>query len=155
MHLQNLAMIAPAVFVLGVLPASPARAQAAAAEDDDARDGQQSAAVEYDQFVKASRSPTRFLPGVVAPAAGGARAWALGWGGYDGATKAPLMGATVEARLTSRLVIGAGAVYAPAAFDMPAAVRPSVVVRLQILEQAHHGFDFGVAAAYREDRFVG
>ena len=39
MHLQILAMIAPAAFVLGVLPAAPARAQAAAAEDDDARDG--------------------------------------------------------------------------------------------------------------------
>lgn len=155
MHLQILAMIAPAAFVLGVLPAAPARAQAAAAEDGDARDAQQSAAVEYDQFVKASRSPIRFLPGVVAPAAGGARASALGWGGYDGATKTPLMGATAEARLTSRLVIGAAAVYAPAAFDMPAAVRPSVVVRLQVLEQAHHGFDLGVAAAYREDRFVG
>ena len=65
------------------------------------------------------------------------------------------MGASAEARLTSRIVIGAGAVYAPAAYGMAAAVRPSVVARLQILDQRRHGFDFGVAAAYREDRFVG
>ena len=155
MQLQILAMIAPAAFVLGVLPAPQARAQAAATDDDDARGIQQSDGVEDDQFVTASRSPIRFLPGVVAPAAGAARALALGWGGYDGATRTPLMGVSAEARLTSRLVIGAGAVYAPAAFDMPAAVRPSVVARLQIVEQGRHGFDFGVAFAYREDRFVG
>lgn len=156
MHLQIFAKIAPAALVLGVLPAAQARAQAQAAGDGDAvGGGQQSALVEYDQFVKASRSPTRFLPGVVAAAAGGARVTAQGWGGYDGATETPLMGASAEARLTSRIVIGAGAVYAPAAFNMPAAVRPHVVARLQILDQRSHGFDFGVAAAYREDRFVG
>ena len=155
MHLQNLAMIAPAALVLSVLPAAPAGAQAATPEDDDARDAQPSADVEYDQFVKASRSPLRFLPGAVVPAAGGARATALGWGGYDGATKTALMGASAEARLTSRLAIGAGAVYAPAAYGIAAAVRPSVVARVQILDQRHSGFDLGVAAAYREDRFVG
>ena len=63
MNLQILAKIAPAVLVLGVLPATQARAQAAAAEDGDAHGAPQPELVEYDQFVKASRSPTRFLRG--------------------------------------------------------------------------------------------
>ena len=108
-----------------------------------------------ERVTKAALSPTRFLPGVVMADAGAARVSGLAWGGYDGATETALMGATAEARLSSRFVIGAGAVYAPAAFDQPAAVRPSVVLRFQILEQRSRGFDAGVAVAYREDRFVG
>jgi hypothetical protein len=108
-----------------------------------------------DGVVKASATPTRFLPGAIVPEAGAARVAAIGWGGYDGATQTPLMGMTAEARLTTRIVLGAGAVYAPAAYEHPAAVRPSVVVRMQLFEQGRHGFDGGVAVAYREDRFVG
>jgi len=108
-----------------------------------------------DYELRASTTPTRFLPGAVIPEAGRARVSALGWGGYDGATATPLMGATAEARLTSRIVVGTGAVYAPAAYSMPAAVRPSVALRMQILDRARHGFDAGVAVAYHQDRFVG
>jgi hypothetical protein len=138
-----LTLIATITFV----SAAPARAQeTAGAVDERAAD---------DLVVRAATTPTRFLPGAVLPEAGSARVSALGWGGYDGATQTPLMGATAEARLTSRIVLGAGAVYAPAAFGIPAAVRPSVVARVQLLDQQRHGLDLGVAAAYREDRFVG
>src|SRR5204862_4858457 len=108
-----------------------------------------------DYVAKAASAPGRFLPGVVVPEAGGARVSALGWGGYDGATATPLMGAAAEARLTGRIVLGTGAVYAPAAYAMPAAIRPSVMARVQILDSQRHGFDAGIAFAYHQDRFVG
>jgi hypothetical protein len=106
-------------------------------------------------LTKLAASPARLLPGAVLADVGLARVAGLAWGGYDGATKTALMGATAEARLHPRVVIGAGAVYAPAAFDQPAAVRPSVALRVQLLEQGARGVDAGVAVAYREDRFVG
>jgi hypothetical protein len=104
---------------------------------------------------KVAGSPAQLLPGAVMAGVGEARVAGLAWGGYDGATATALMGATAEARLHARVVIGAGAVYAPAAFEQPAAVRPSVALRVQILEQRSRGVDAGVAVAYREDRFVG
>jgi hypothetical protein len=33
-------------------------------------------------------------------------------------------------------------------------VRPSVLARIQILDQSRHGLDLGMAVAYRQDRFV-
>jgi hypothetical protein len=104
--------------------------------------------------VKASASPERFLPGAVAPEAGEALVTGLGWGGYDGATHAPLVGALAEARIGSRLVIGVGATYAAASETHPGTVRPSFMARVQLLDAARHGVDGGVAVAYREDRFV-
>lgn len=143
MHLQILRQVAPAVVATIALTSTAARA--AEPSDMDTRD--------YE--LRASMTPARFLPGAVVPDAGRGRVSAMAWGGYDGATTTPLMGATAEARLTSRIVLGTGAVYAPAAYSMPAAVRPSVMARVQILDQGRHGFDAGVALAYRQDRFVG
>jgi hypothetical protein len=107
-----------------------------------------------DHAVKASSSPERFLPGTVAPEAGEALVTGLGWGGYDGATHAPLLGALAEARLGSRIVIGVGATYAAASETHPGTVRPSFMARLQLLNSEQHGVDGGIAVAYREDRFV-
>lgn len=105
--------------------------------------------------IEASTSPGRFLPGAIAPDVGGALVAGLGWAGYDGAMQAPLLGASAEGRLGSRVVIGVGATYAPASMTHPGEVRPSLVLRIQILDSARHGIDGGLAVAYREDRFVG
>ena len=100
-------------------------------------------------------APARFLPGAIAAGAGSARAMVAGWGGYDGATHVPLASALTEARLGARVVIGAGATYAPGNDLRAAALRPSALVRVQVLEQARHGIDAGLALAYRQDRYVG
>jgi hypothetical protein len=123
-----------------------ARAQQAA-NDLDADD--------MEKTVRASADPTRFLPGVVAAQAGAARVAGSGWAGYDGATHAPLMGAFAEARLARWLVLGVGVVYAQRNDLQPAAARPNVVARAQILDQRRQGIDASVAFAYREDRYVG
>ena len=108
-----------------------------------------------EKTVRASADPTRFLPGVVAAQAGAALVAGSGWAGYDGATHAPLMGAFAEARLAQWLVLGVGVVYAQGNDLQPAAARPSVVARAQILDQRRHGIEASVAFAYREDRYVG
>ena len=101
-----------------------------------------------------AQDPGRFLPGALAPATGSALVTGFGWAGYDGATHDPLLGATAEARLGSRVVIGAGVTYAAATSIHPAATRPSVGARLQILDQQRHGLDAGLAFGFHQDRFV-
>ncbi len=96
----------------------------------------------------------RLLPGAIAAEAGAPSGAGAGWAGYDGATHAPLVGASAEVRLGSRVVIGAGATYASRDGDEAAALRPSALVRVQLLDQQSHGVDLGVAVAYRQDRFV-
>ena len=103
----------------------------------------------------ASADPARFLPGVIAAEADAALVAGSGWAGYDGATHAPLLGSFAEARLARWLILGVGLVYAQGNDLQPAAVRPSVVARAQILEQRRQGIDASVAFAYREDRYVG
>jgi hypothetical protein len=103
---------------------------------------------------RAADQPTRFLPGVLVPEAGAARTAGYGWSGYDGAAHAPAGGVAAEVRVSPRLVLGVGAAYAPATDLQPAAVRPSVVARLQLLDQRQHHVDAGVALAFREDRFA-
>jgi len=119
-----------------------------------ARAQESTALAPEDHAIKASASPERFLPGTVAPEAGEALVIGLGWGGYDGATHAPLLGAGAEARIGSRFVIGVGATYAAASETHPGAVRPSFMARVQLLNSEKHGVDGGIALAYREDRFV-
>jgi hypothetical protein len=108
-----------------------------------------------DRTVTAAAEPGRFLPGALAPEAGAARAVGFGWAGYDGATGTAIMGATTEVRLGARVVLGASAVRAPGNDLRAAGVRPSVVARVQVLDQRRHGLDMGLALAYREDRFTG
>jgi hypothetical protein len=108
-----------------------------------------------DEALSAAAQPGRFLPGALAAEAGAARAVGVGWAGYEGATRALLMGATTEVRLGSRVTLGASAVRAPGNDLRPQGVRPSVVARVQILDRRRHGLDAGLALAYREDRFVG
>jgi hypothetical protein len=146
MNLQILGKTVAAAIVMITLPAAAARAADTGEIEDPSG---------HDYVAKAADTPARFLPGAVNPESGGARVSALGWGGYDGATATPLMGAATEARLTSRIVLGTGAAYAPAAYGMPAAIRPSVIARVQILDRQRHGFDGGIAVAYHQDRFVG
>jgi hypothetical protein len=107
------------------------------------------------QATSAAAEPGRFLPGALTPEAGGARALGFGWAGYDGASSAPLVGAAAEVRLGSRVVLQASAIWAKANDLQSGEVRPSVVARVQVLDQRRAGVDAGFAVAYREDRFVG
>jgi hypothetical protein len=81
------------------------------------------------------------------------RVVATSWAGYDGGKRAPLLTAAIEARLVGRLVLMAGAGYTA---QMPGStgVRPQVGLRLQVLDQARHGVDGGVAVMYRQDQFT-
>ncbi len=144
---------ASVVFVWGTLLAVPVAAHAPDSPSDvpdDARDDQ------YDdrRSLHASADPVQFLPGAVAAASGAHHAVGFGWGGYDAATHDPLLGANVEAALSARLVIGAGVTYAAATNAQPAAARPSVIARFQVLDQRSHGLDAGVAVGYGQERFV-
>jgi hypothetical protein len=137
------------LFVCGALLAAPAGAHQSDSQSDvpgSSRDDPRS--------THASADPALFLPGAVAAASGSHRVVGVGWGGFDAATHDPLLGATVEAVLGSRLAIGAGVTYAAATNSQPAAARPTVVVRLQILDQRRHGLDAGVAVGYGQERFA-
>src|SRR5262245_34204990 len=102
----------------------------------------------------ATVGPMRFLPGAVDADVGAALGTGLGWAGYDGATRTPMVGAMADVRLGARFVIGAGATYAARDSNDSAELRPSVFVRYQILDQAHDRIDLGAAIAYRQDRFA-
>ena len=138
-------LVAVATIGVAVFASTAAHAQQVANDDDD----------DTDKTVRASADPGRFLPGVVAAEVGAALVSGSGWAGYEGATHAPLLGAFAEARLARWLILGVGVVYAQGNDLQPAAARPSVVARGQILEQRRHGMDASVAFAYREDRYVG
>lgn len=103
---------------------------------------------------RGTAAPARFLPDAIAAEAGAATGAGVGWAGYDGATRTPLVGAAAEVRLGTRVVVGAGATYASRERDDPAALRPSVLARVQLLDQRSHGVDLGVMLGYRQDRFV-
>lgn len=136
----------PFVIIAAVGAVGPVRADAPApvASDTNPERGRTAAAVD----------PVRFIPDVVAADAGTATATGRGWGGYDGATTTPLVGASAEVRVSARLVVGAGATYAARDGQDSAALRPSVFARYQILDQASRGVDLGAAVAYRQDRFI-
>ncbi len=97
--------------------------------------------------------PVNLLPEGVAARVNDDRVVATTWAGYDGAKRSPLLTATVEARLVGRLVLLVGAGYTA---QMPgsAGLRPQVGLRLQVLDQARHGVDGGVAVMYRQDEFT-
>lgn len=134
-----------AAWVAAVAAAAPAHAQVPTAVEDP------SAA----PHGTPADDPARWLPGVISATTGTALAVGTAWGGYDGATRTPLTGAATEVRLGRRVVIGAGATYAARDDQEPAALRPSALVRVQILDQPSHGLDLHVAAGYRQDRFSG
>lgn len=132
------------------LVATPAAAQLSGSPREDADDLSRNDA----RTLRASADPARWLPGAVAASSGSQRAGGFGWGGYDAAAHGPLLGATVEAVLGSRLVIGAGVTYSNAANAQPAMARPSVVARLQVLDQGRDGIDAGVSVGYDRSHFV-
>lgn len=129
-----------ALFVAGSLAlAGPARADEDVQEPDLGRE-------------VSRRGPVNLLPEAIAARVGVERATATTWGGYDGAKRSPLWTLDVEARIIGRLVFVAGAGYTA---DMPGApaLRPQIGFRAQLLDQAKHGIDAGVAVMYRQDLF--
>jgi hypothetical protein len=103
--------------------------------------------LEYTQ--SAQKDVTQFLPGTLPPSSGTSRAVGAGWVGYDSAAHAPLVSATVAARLGARLVLAATAVNS----STSTTVRPGVSARVQLLDQRRMGVDAGVSVGYRRDLF--
>jgi hypothetical protein len=96
--------------------------------------------------------PVNLLPEAVAARVSAERATATTWGGYDGAKHSPLWTLSVEARIIGRLVFVAGAGYSAELPNTPT-LRPQIGFRAQLLDQARHGIDGGVAVLYRQDLF--
>jgi len=99
--------------------------------------------------VQTATQSGQFLPLALSPSVGPNRALASGFGGYDNAALAPRFESFAEAR-----------VYGPLALRFAAHMRsenqtvaPSIMGRVQILSQAKHGFDGGVAVAYKAEGF--
>ena len=65
-----------------------------------------------------------------------------------------MMGANVEAALGYRVVIVAGVTYSPATTTQAGTAQPSVLARVQILDQARHGIDGAVSVGYGRDCYV-
>ena len=101
----------------------------------------------------ARSGPVNVLPESTSARVNDDRVTATTWAGYDGGTRAPLLTATVEARIVGRVVFVAGAGYTA---DMPgaAALRPQLGFRAQLLDQTKHGIDGGAAVMYRQDLFT-
>ncbi len=97
--------------------------------------------------------PVNVLPESVAATVSDDRATATTWAGYDGAKRAPLLAATVEARILGRLVLLAGA-GTTGQTSGSTGLRPQVGLRLQILDQSRHGLDGAAAVMYRQDQFT-
>jgi hypothetical protein len=99
------------------------------------------------------RGPVNVLPEAVAARVNDDRVTATTWAGYDGAKHAPLLTATVEARIVGPLTIVAGVGYTA---DLPSspALRPQLGLRAQLLDQKKHGVDGAVAVMYRQDLFT-
>ena len=102
----------------------------------------------------ARRGPVNVLPEAVAARVSDDRVTATTWAGYDGAKHAPLLSATVEARIVGPLTIVAGVGYTA---DLPSTpgLRPQLGLRAQLLDQKRHGVDGAVAVMYRQDLFTG
>jgi hypothetical protein len=101
----------------------------------------------------ASHGPVNLLPDTVAARVSDDRVTATSWAGYDGARRAPVLSATVEARLVGRLAVTAGAAYTAEVPGAPG-LRPQAGLRAQLLDQAKAGVDGGLALTYRQDRFT-
>jgi hypothetical protein len=120
-----------------------------------ADDGSVPAAAEFDRVSGDERplavkvDAVQFLPGTMAPDTGSGRASGMGWAGYDGAARAPLVSAMVAARLTGRLILAVTASNS----STSSAVRPGVAARLQVLQQGSHGIDGNLSLGYRRDLF--
>ena len=101
----------------------------------------------------ARRGPVNLLPETLAARVTDDRATATTWAGYDGAMHAPLLTATVEARIAGRLALVAGGGYTA---EVPGALalRPRLGLRAQLLDQAKSGVDGGLAVTYRQDWFT-
>jgi len=95
-----------------------------------------------------------FLRGMQAAGPNRASAAALSFGGYDSARRTPVFEAAAEVALARRLSVRAGASYLPGEHDDRGSVRPNVVVRANLLEQARSGVDLSVLAAYRQERYT-
>lgn len=97
--------------------------------------------------------PVNLLPEGVAARVNDDRVVATTWAGYDSARRAPLLTATVEARIVGRLVFlaGAGTTAQTAGTN---GLRSQIGLRLQVLDQARQGVDAAAAVMLRQDQFT-
>jgi hypothetical protein len=99
------------------------------------------------------RDVTRYLPTTSSATAGSTADVTSVWGGYDGASGAPLFSASTEVRLVRRVSLMAGVTYATS-YAASTDLRPHIGARVQFLEQPSSGVDATAAFVFRQDRFT-
>lgn len=103
-----------------------------------------------------TETPTRaahFLPGALdAEMDSTTAAVGTGWGGYDGATKNPVVNGTAEGWVVPRLsfTLGFGSTTQPGEVRL----RAQGGVRVMLLDQRRFGVNAAVGFLYRQDRFA-
>jgi hypothetical protein len=88
-----------------------------------------------------------FLPFSQGASVEAQRAYAVGFGGYDGARRSGAFEAAAELRLWGPIALRGGAVYAGGTRT----VRPSFGARVQLLSEGRHGADGAVGVFYRPE----
>jgi hypothetical protein len=143
-HVRQL-VLAAAAFAAAAAAPTAARAQAGGDADD--------------ASAEAPRPDARdlvgsgmFLHGLQAAGPSDVAASATAFAGFDGARSTPVAEAAAEVRIVPRLTIHAGGTYVND-HDDRSSVRPSVSLRVNVLQQARTGVDLSLSGGWRQDRF--
>jgi hypothetical protein len=96
------------------------------------------------------------LPDTVGANVRDGRATVVASTGYDGARGSATFGATADVRVWGPVAFRVGATYlpAPVASADAARMQPNFGVRVQLLDQNHHGIDGAVGLTLRKDRYT-
>jgi len=114
-----------------------------------AESGSDEATPPISKRVQSAAESGQFLPLALSPSVGPSRALVAGFGGYDSAGQAPRVESFAEARVVGPFALRFGAQWRDERQNMA----PSIAGRVQILSQAKHGLDGGIALAYKAEGF--
>jgi hypothetical protein len=93
------------------------------------------------------------LPTTLPAAVGVTPAVVTALGGYDGARHGAALSAVADIRVWGPLAVRLGASYLPQSAADERTMQPQVGLRLQVLDQGHHGLDAGVGLLFKRDRY--
>jgi hypothetical protein len=91
-----------------------------------------------------------FLPTIIAARTDSQTGYVRALGGYDSARRSAQMEALADVTIIGPLALRAGVLYA----QKPNSFRPSLGLRVQILNQEHQGIDLGAGVFYRPEGFT-
>jgi hypothetical protein len=92
------------------------------------------------------------LPGTVAAAVGAVPAMVTAVSGYDSARGTATFAATADIQLWGPVALRIGASYLPQT-PTEKQLQPQVGLRVQLLDQARHGVDFGAGMFFKRERY--